>query len=42
MTVEEKLREMTLDLPPATGAVGAFVPFVGAGNLLFLSGHLAK
>lgn len=42
MTIEEKLREMRIDLPPATAAVGAFVPFVGAGNLVFLSGHIAK
>lgn len=42
MTVEEKLQEMKIDLPPATAAVGAFVPFVRIGNLVFLSGHIAK
>lgn len=42
MTVQEKLREMGVDLPGATAAVGAFVPFVRTGNLVFVSGHVAK
>ncbi|MBZ5536288.1 MAG: RidA family protein [Acidobacteriia bacterium] len=42
MSVYEKLKEMNITLPPLSAPVAAFVPFVQAGNLLFLSGHIAK
>lgn len=42
MSVYEKLDELKISLPPLTAPVAAFVPFVRAGNLLFLSGHIAK
>ena len=42
MTVYEKLQELEITLPELTAPVAAFLPFVSAGNLLFLSGHIAK
>lgn len=40
MTVEEKLRELGITLPAAPAAVGAYVPWVRTGNLIFTSGQL--
>jgi len=40
MTPEEKLRELKLELPPAPKPVGAYVPAVRTGNLVFISGQL--
>ncbi|MDR2430141.1 MAG: RidA family protein [Puniceicoccales bacterium] len=37
---EKKLLELGLELPPPPAAAGAYVPFVRAGRLLFLSGTL--
>jgi len=42
MRVEEKLKTLGISLPAATAAVGAFLPYVRSGNLVFLSGHIAK
>jgi len=42
MTVYEKLQELKIDLPAPTAPVAAFVPTVRTGNLLFVSGHIAK
>ena len=42
MTVYDKLRALSISLPNMTPAVGAYAPFVRSGNLLFLSGHIAK
>jgi enamine deaminase RidA (YjgF/YER057c/UK114 family) len=42
MSVYERLRELQISLPEAEAPVAAFVPFVRAGNLLFISGHIAK
>jgi enamine deaminase RidA (YjgF/YER057c/UK114 family) len=42
MSVYDKLKQLDIVLPPLTAPVAAFVPFVRTGNLLFLSGHLAK
>jgi enamine deaminase RidA (YjgF/YER057c/UK114 family) len=42
MTVYEKLRELKITLPEPTAPVAAFVPTVLAGNLLYVSGHIAK
>lgn len=39
MTAEQKLDEMGIKLP-AAAAVGAYVPAVRTGNLLFVSGQL--
>ena len=42
MTVEEKLRQMGLELPPPPAPVAAYVPCVRAGNLLFISGQIPR
>jgi enamine deaminase RidA (YjgF/YER057c/UK114 family) len=39
MGVEERLKELGLELPPAATPVANYVPAVRAGNLVFLSGH---
>jgi enamine deaminase RidA (YjgF/YER057c/UK114 family) len=40
MSIEEKLRELDIDLPPAPPAVAAYQPWVRTGNLIFTSGQL--
>ena len=42
MDVYAKLKELNITLPPVSTPAAAYVPFVQTGNLLFLSGHLAK
>jgi len=42
MTVYEKLDALHISLPQLTPPVAAFLPFLRTGNLLFLSGHIAK
>lgn len=42
MQVHEKLNELNIELPDVTPPVGAFALFVRTGNLIFLSGHIAK
>jgi enamine deaminase RidA (YjgF/YER057c/UK114 family) len=42
MSVYEKLKALNVALPQPVPPVAAFVPFVRTGNLLFLSGHIAK
>jgi enamine deaminase RidA (YjgF/YER057c/UK114 family) len=39
-TAELRLRELGIDLPPAPTPLGAYVPAVQTGQLLFLSGML--
>src|SRR5205823_961693 len=38
-TAEQRLRQLKLDLPPATKPKNTFVQTVRVGNLLFVSGH---
>jgi enamine deaminase RidA (YjgF/YER057c/UK114 family) len=40
MSIEEKLRELDIDLPPAPPAVAAYQSWVRTGNLVFTSGQL--
>ena len=40
MSIEAKLQELGLTLPPPPAPAGAYVPAVRTGNLLFLSGTL--
>ncbi len=40
MGAEEKLKELGWRLPPPAGPIGAYVPVVRTGNLLFVSGQL--
>jgi enamine deaminase RidA (YjgF/YER057c/UK114 family) len=42
MSVYDKLKALGIVLPPITPPAAAFVPFVRSGNLLFVSGHIAK
>ena len=42
MNVYDKLTELNITLPPVAIPAAAYVPFVQTGNLVFLSGHLAK
>jgi enamine deaminase RidA (YjgF/YER057c/UK114 family) len=40
MTPEEKIRDLGIELPGAPKPLGAYVPFVRTGNLVYLSGML--
>lgn len=42
MSVYDKLKELGIELPPVATPAAAYVPFVQTGNLVFLSGHIAK
>jgi enamine deaminase RidA (YjgF/YER057c/UK114 family) len=42
MTVYDKLRELQIELAKPSPPAAAFVPTVQTGNLLFVSGHIAK
>ena len=42
MSVYDKLAGLNIQIPNATAPVAAFLPFVRVGNLVFLSGHIAK
>jgi enamine deaminase RidA (YjgF/YER057c/UK114 family) len=39
-TAEQRLKELGLELPPAPAAVGAYEPWIIAGNMLYTSGQL--
>ncbi len=41
MPAHAQLARLGITLPPPAGPVGAFVPFVRSGALVFLSGHIA-
>jgi enamine deaminase RidA (YjgF/YER057c/UK114 family) len=42
LLVYERLNALNITLPELTPPVAAFVPFLRVGNLVFLSGHIAK
>jgi enamine deaminase RidA (YjgF/YER057c/UK114 family) len=42
MSVYDKLKELNITLPPVATPAAAYVPFVRTGNLVFISGHIAK
>jgi enamine deaminase RidA (YjgF/YER057c/UK114 family) len=42
MSVYDKLADLKIELPPVSVPAAAYVPFVQTGNLIFLSGHIAK
>ncbi|WP_293661942.1 RidA family protein [Rhodoferax sp. OV413] len=42
MSIYDKLAELQITLPPVTVPAAAYVPFVQTGNLVFLSGHIAR
>ena len=42
MSIYDKLSELHIQLPPVAVPAAAYLPFVQTGNLIFLSGHIAK
>jgi enamine deaminase RidA (YjgF/YER057c/UK114 family) len=42
MSIYERLAARNITLPQLDPPAAAFVPFVRAGNLLFISGHIAR
>ena len=41
-SIYDRLNELGISLPPIAVPAAAYVPFVRSGNLVFLSGHIAK
>ena len=41
-TVYDRLKSLGIELPPLAVPAAAYVPFVRTGNLIFVSGHIAK
>ena len=42
MSVYDKLKELNITLPPVAIPAAAYVPYAQTGNVLFLSGHIAR
>ena len=42
MSVYDQLKALNIELPPVATPAAAYVPFLRTGNLVFLSGHIAK
>ena len=42
MSIAQRLQALGITLPPVSTPAAAYVPFVRTGNLIFLSGHIAK
>ena len=42
MSVYDKLTQLGISLPPVSVPAAAYVPFAKTGNLVFLSGHVAR
>lgn len=42
MSVYDQLNQLGITLPPVSVPAAAYVPFVQTGNLVFLSGHIAR
>lgn len=40
--IAQRLTELGITLPPLAVPAAAYVPFVRTGNLIFISGHIAK
>ena len=41
-SIYDRLTDLDISLPPLAIPAGAYVPFVRTGNLVFISGHIAK
>jgi enamine deaminase RidA (YjgF/YER057c/UK114 family) len=41
-SVYDQLKALAIELPPVAVPAAAYVPFVRTGNLIFVSGHIAK
>ena len=42
MNIYEQLSALNITLPPVSVPAAAYVPYVQTGNLVFISGHIAK
>jgi enamine deaminase RidA (YjgF/YER057c/UK114 family) len=42
MNIYDRLNELNITLPPVATPAAAYVPFVQTGQLIFLSGHIAR
>ena len=42
MSVDARLKELGIELPPLAIPAAAYLPFVQTGSLVFISGHIAK
>jgi enamine deaminase RidA (YjgF/YER057c/UK114 family) len=42
MSIAERLHALSITLPPLSVPAAAYVPFVQTGQLVFISGHIAK
>ena len=42
MNIYDTLASLNITLPPVATPAAAYVPFVRTGNLVFISGHIAK
>lgn len=42
MSISDRLQALGITLPPVAVPAAAYVPFVRSGNLVLLSGHIAK
>jgi enamine deaminase RidA (YjgF/YER057c/UK114 family) len=42
MSVYNQLKALDIELPPVATPAAAYVPFVRTGNLVFVSGHIAR
>jgi len=42
MSITQRLKELGIELPPVAVPAAAYVPFVRTGDLVFVSGHIAK
>ncbi len=41
-SINDRLKNLGITLPPVAIPAAAYVPFVRSGNLVFISGHIAK
>jgi enamine deaminase RidA (YjgF/YER057c/UK114 family) len=41
-TIADRLKSLGITLPPLAVPAAAYVPFVRSGNLVFVSGHIAR
>jgi len=42
MSIDLRLQAKNIQLPPVSAPAAAYVPYVQTGNLVFISGHIAK
>ena len=42
MSIQDQLSSLGIQLPPVAVPAAAYVPFVRSGNLVFVSGHIAR